>query len=206
MNVSWSSISAGAMTAAVSLGSSVQAMVAPAAQVTAQVTAGGLQAATQQAAAVASTAATTAATALPQTAGAASVATSQMADGIAVVEKPVKAIATAAPRASFLVRTAGFVSKTLPIVTIGASALAGAQIVNDKGAQALVTTKEGRGAVLGAVGGGLLLVPTPATQLAAAGVLGAVAVNYFGGMDGMNGLRVRMPWDAPERGARPPVG
>jgi hypothetical protein len=187
------------MTAAVSLGSSLQSMGAAATQVTA----GGLQAVTHQAATVASTAAANAATTLPATPGAASIATSQMADSVAVIEKPAKALATAAPRASFLVRTAGFLSKALPIVTIGASALAGAQIDNDKGVQALLTTKDGRGAVLGAVGGGLLLVPTPVTQLAAAGVLGAVAVNHFGGMDRLDTVHVPGTKPAP---AQAPAG
>ena len=91
-------------------------------------------------------------------------------------------MAAAVPRSSLLLRTAGLLSRTLPLVAIGASTLAGAKIVSDRGAQALLTTKDGRGAMLGAMGGALLLVPTPVTQLAAAGVLGAVAVNQFGGM------------------------
>jgi hypothetical protein len=211
VSISWSSISAGAMTAAVSLGSTVQSMGAAAAQalptVTAQalptVAGGGIQAVGHQAALVASTAAAnastaaaTAATTLPQTAGAASVATTQAAESLAVVEKPAKALAAAAPRASFLARTAGFLSKALPIVTIGASALAGAQIVQEQGAQGLITTKQGRGAVLGAVGGALMLVPTPVTQVAAAGVLGAVAVNHFGGMYRHDTAQVHLPWQA----------
>lgn len=161
------------MTAAVSLGSSVQSMGTAAAAALPNVTAGGLQAA--------------AATALPQTVGSATAATSQLATNLGVVEKPARAFAAAAPRLTTLQRTVGFLSKALPIVTIGASALSGAQIVNEHGADALVNTKQGRGAVLGALGGALMLVPHPATQVAAAGVLGAVAANHFGGLDRLNG-------------------
>ncbi len=159
MSISWSSISAGAMTAAVSLGTTFQQVGA-------------------SASAAASTLPTTAFNVVDT--GAAS--TAKLASDMSLIEKPAKAMAAAVPKSSLLLRTAGFLSKALPIVTIGASALSGARIVNDDGAQALVTSRDGRGAVLGAVGGALLLVPHPATQLAAAGVLGAVAVNQFGGM------------------------
>jgi hypothetical protein len=137
-------------------------------------------------------------------AGAAS--TAKLASDLSYVEKPAKAMATAIPKSSMLMRTAGFLSKALPVVTIGASTFSGARIVNDQGAQALVTTKEGRGAVLGAVGGALLLVPHPATQLAAAGVLGAVAVNQFGGMDRLDKLaldRSRSPASPSNPGPAP---
>ena len=206
MSINWSSISAGAMTAGVTLGHAVQT----AAQ--------SLPAMTAPAVDAISTSAETAARSLPvasaqamQTSahainsGAAATATSQLATDIAVVEKPAKAIAAAAPRVSLVNRTIGFLSKALPVVTIGASALAGAQIVQQHGAHALITKKEGRGAVLGAIGGGLLLVPHPATQLAAAGVLGATAVNHFGGMDRLNDSRVRVPWDPPGAPPRAPA-
>ena len=186
MELSWSSISAGAMTAAVSLGSSLHALgtsASMAAQSLPTVTAGGLQALSHSASTAVATAASTMPTAVPLAVDAGAVGTAQLATDLSYVEKPAKAIAAAAPRSSVLIRTAGFLSKALPVVTIGASTLAGARIVNDQGARALVTSKDGRGAVLGAVGGALLLVPHPATQLAAAGVLGAVAVNQFGGMD-----------------------
>jgi hypothetical protein len=189
MSLSLSNISAGAMTAAVTLGSTLQSVGASAAatmQALPTVAAGGLQAMGQGAATAAST--------LPQTlpgsvqAGAAS--TAQLATDLALVEKPAKAMAAAVPRASFLVRTAGFLSKALPIVSIGAGALLGARIVSDQGVTALLTTKDGRGAVLGAAGGALLLVPVPGAQLAAAGVLGAVAVNQFGGMDRLDDVKL----------------
>ena len=204
MGVSWNSISAGAMTAAVSLGTTLQQFGASATAAAQTVTAGGLQAMGQGAAAAATQAATQASTAATQAAAQATTAmataatphavnataasTAKLATDLAYVEKPAKAMAAAVPKSSLLLRSAGFLSKALPIVTIGASALSGARIVNDKGSQALVTTKEGRGAVLGAVGGALLLVPHPATQLAAAGVLGAVAVNQFGGMSRLDTL------------------
>ncbi|MCW2962093.1 MAG: hypothetical protein JWM90_2480 [Thermoleophilia bacterium] len=105
--------------------------------------------------------------------------TAQLASNLALVEKPIKAVAAGVQRSSLLLGTANFLSKALPIVTIGAGAFAGASIVQSQGADALITSKQGRGAVLGTVGGVLLLVPTPATQLAAAGVLGAVAANQF---------------------------
>lgn len=186
MSISLSSIAAGTMTAAVSLGSSLQAIgagAAAAAQTLPTVTAGGVQAMGQAVT-------TTLPQALPGSVGAGAAATSRLATDLSLVEKPTKAIATAMPKAGVLVRTAGFLSKALPIVAIGAGALSGARIVSDEGAQALVTTKDGRGAVLSTVGGALLLVPTPATQLAAAGMLAAVAVNQFGGMDGLDRARV----------------
>ena len=195
MSISWSSVSAGAMTAAVSLGTTLQQFGASATMAAQTVTAGGLQAisqgaaaATTQATTAATTAAANAAATLPQTVNTAAVTTAKLGSDLSFVEKPAKAMATAIPKSSMLMRTAGFLSKALPIVTIGASALSGARIVNDGGTQALVTTKEGRGAVLGAVGGALLLVPHPAAQLGAAGVLGAVAVNQFGGMHRLDKL------------------
>ena len=197
MSISWSSVSAGAMTAAVSLGTTLQQLGASATAAAQTVTAGGLQAMSQgaataanQATVAATTAATNAAATLPQAVNTAAATTAKLGSDLSLVEKPAKAMATAIPKSSLLLRTAGFLSKALPIVTIGASALSGARIVNDGGAQALVTTKDGRGAVLGAVGGALLLVPHPATQLAAAGVLGAVAVNQFGGMHRLDKLEL----------------
>jgi hypothetical protein len=189
MHVSWSSISAGAMTAAVSLGSSVQALgagAAAAASTLPTVTAGGMQALSHTATAAASTLPV----ALPQAVNAGAVSTAQLADNLGVIEKPAKAIANGIPKSSVLLRTAAFLSKALPVVTIGASALAGGAIVNDQGTQALLTTKDGRGAVLGALGGSLLLVPVPGAQLAAAGVLGLTAVNHFGGLDRLDTAHV----------------
>jgi hypothetical protein len=178
MHVSWSSISAGAMTAAVSLGSSVQALGAGAA--------GGMQALSHTATA----AAATLPAALPQAVNAGAVSTAQLADNLGQIEKPAKAMANGIPKSTLLMRSAAFLSKALPIITIGASTLAGGAIVNDQGAHALLTTKDGRGAVLGALGGSLLLVPLPGAQLAAAGVLGLTAANHFGGLDRLDTVHV----------------
>jgi hypothetical protein len=193
MSLSLSSISAGAMAAAVSLGSSLQSLgatAATAAQALPSAAAANVQAMGQAVTTGAGQVATTLPRALPGTIGAGAAATSQLATDLSLVEKPTKAIATAIPKAGVLVRTAGFLSKALPIVSIGAGALSGARIVTDEGARALVTTKDGRAAVLSTLGGALLLVPVPATQLAAAGVLAAVAVNQFGGMDGLDNVRL----------------
>lgn len=210
MSINWSSISAGAMTAGVSLGHAVQSLGAAAATTLPAMTAPAVDAISTSAETAARTLPAASAQAMTVSAqavnsGAAATATSKLATDIAVVEKPAKAIAAAAPNASVVSRAIGFLSKALPVVTIGASALAGAQIVQQHGAQGLVTRKEGRGAVLGAIGGGLLLVPHPVTQLAAAGVLGATAVNHFGGMDRLNTAQVRMPWDPPNAAPRSPA-
>lgn len=179
MEISLQSISAGAMTAAVSLGSTLQAASATAAQALPAVAANGAQ-----------TVSSVAAAGGGQVVNAGAATTAKLATDLAVVEKPAKALAGAAPKASMITRVAGVVAKALPVVTIGASALSGAQIVQRDGADALVNTKEGRGAVLGALGGALMLVPNPVTQIGAAAVLGAVAVNYFGGMDRLDDARL----------------
>jgi hypothetical protein len=186
MGISMSSISQGAMTAAVTVGSALQSFghgVAAVASTTAA------NVATSATATTANLVATVPAT-MPTAVAGGAVGTAQLADSMALVEKPARAVATAIPKSTWLTRTAGFLSKALPIVTIGAGALAGARIVDDKGAQALLTTKDGRGAVLSTVGGALLLVPTPVTQLAAAGVLAGVAVNQFGGLDRLDDAKV----------------
>lgn len=164
------------MTAAVSLGSSMQAISAGAAAAAQQlptVVAGGAQAL--------GTTAATAAVSAPQAVSTGAATTAKLATDLAVVDRPVKAMAAGLQSSTILQRTAGFLSKALPVVTIGASTLAGGAIVDKHGAEALLTTKQGRGAVLGALGGTLLLLPHPATQLAAAGVLGLTAVNHFDG-------------------------
>lgn len=121
--------------------------------------------------------------------------TAQLAQNLALVEKPVKAAAAGVQRNQALLRAAGFLAKALPVATVTASALNGARIVDQTGTSAsLVRTKAGRGAVLGAVGGALLLVPTPVTQVAAAGVLAGLAVNEFGGM---SKLDANLPRTAP---------
>ena len=200
MNLSLSSISAGAMTAAVSLGSSLQALgagAASAAQALPTVTAGGLQAASQRMAAATANASAQAGSvvasipqALPGSVHAGAATTSGLARDLALVEKPTKAVAAAMPKAGFLVRTATFLSKALPVITIGAGALSGARIASDQGVQALVTTKDGRNAVMSTLGGALLLVPHPAGQLAAAGMLAGVAVNQFGGLDRLDDVKL----------------
>lgn len=194
MQLSWSSISAGAMTAAVSLGSTMQSIgagAAAAAHSLPAVAAGGAQAV----AASAQTAAAALPGALPSVAHAAN-GTSALAADMAMLEKPVKAAAVGVQRSSTLMRTAGFLTKALPIVTIGASALSGAWTVQKRGAEGLVHSKQGRGAVLGAIGGTLLLIPTPVTQVAAAGVLGVTAANEFGALD-----RLDRPARAPAKRA-----
>lgn len=188
MHLSLQSISAGAMTAAVSLGSSMQAFSAQASSAMAvlpQVTAGGMQALSQGA--------STAAATLPTTVHASAASASTLAGGLGAMKDTGLAISRGIPKATLAARTAGVLGRVLPIVTIGASSLAGARIVADEGADALVNTKAGRAAALGAMGGTLLLIPTPGTQLAAAGVLGAVAANQFGGLDRLDGAQLRMP-------------
>lgn len=152
MDVSWSSISASAMAATMSLGQAAQGLTA------------------------------TAVTALPSTVHAGAATTAHLAQNLALVEKPVKAAAAGVQRSTALLKFAAGLSKVLPVVTITASTLNGARIVDKSGNDALLRTKEGRGAVLGAVGGALLLVPTPVTQVAAAGVLATLAANEFGAM------------------------
>jgi hypothetical protein len=161
MELSWTTISTGAMAAAVSVGSAAQALGQ-----------GALHAISAVPQAVA---------AAPIAVNAGAQGTAQLASNLALVEKPVRAVASGVQRSSFLLGTATFLAKALPIVSIGAGAFAGAAVAQKDGTDALLATKRGRGAVLGTVGGALLLVPTPVTQLAAAGVLGAVAVNEFGG-------------------------
>ena len=148
------------MTAAVSLGSTLQT--------------------------VGSGAASAAASVLPATAAAGAAGTTQLAQNIALVEKPMAAAAQGVKSAPLLTRFAWFLGKALPVTTIVASTLSGAQIVQTHGFDALLETKKGRGAVLGAAGGSLLLLPFPPAKLAAAGVLGMVAVNQLDGMHALD--------------------
>jgi hypothetical protein len=163
MELSWSSLTTGAMAAAVSMGTAAQALGAGAVHAVSVLPA-----------------------AIPQAVNVGAQGTAQLASNLALVEKPVKAAAEGVQRSSVLLRTASFLSKALPVVTIGAGAFAGASIAQKDGTDALLHTKQGRGAVLGTVGGALLLVPTPVTQIAAAGVLGAVAANEFGAFGGLD--------------------
>jgi hypothetical protein len=179
MEISWHDISTGAMAAAVSVGSAASAI------------GGGAVTAVSTAAAQVGTAAGAAAgaaanlvpAAVPAAIHAGAVGTAQVAKDLALIEKPIAAAARGVQRSGMLVRAAGVLSRTLPYVAIGASSLSGASIVQRQGVDALFTSKQGRSAVLGAVGGALLLVPTPVTQVAAAVTLGTLAVNEFGGMD-----------------------
>lgn len=166
MEISWSSLSAGAMTAAVSLGSTLHTVGSGAASVAAS--------------------ALPAAPAMPQTLAAGAAGTTQLAQHLAMVEKPVAAAAQGARSVSTLARVAGFLGKALPVVTIAASVMSGAQIVQKHGFDALIETKKGRGAVLGAVGGSLLLLPFPPAKLAAAGMLGLTAANQLDGLHALD--------------------
>ncbi|MCB0879431.1 MAG: hypothetical protein KDC46_10705 [Thermoleophilia bacterium] len=200
MGLSLSTISQGAMTAAVTLGSTLQSLGTGVA--TAASTAAATAATTATTAATTATTAATSVTAaaatvtaggvqaLPATVQAGATGSAQLANNLALIEKPAKAMATAAPRVSTLGRVAGFLGKALPLVTIGAGVMAGATIVDEQGVGALVTSKDGRGAMLGTLGGALLLVPHPATQIAAAGVLAGVAVNQFGGLDRLDDVKL----------------
>lgn len=102
------------------------------------------------------------------------------ARNLGLVQAPVSAAARGLATVSPLQTAARFLSRTLSFVVIGASAMQGARIVEQDGYRALIHTREGRGAVLGTVGGALLLIPTPATQLGGAAVLAVSAANEFG--------------------------
>lgn len=103
-----------------------------------------------------------------------------VATSLAMVEKPVRGLAAGIGSSGFLARTAAVLGKALPIAAIGTSAFTGAKLVQDFGPSTLLETKKGRGAVLGAVGGGLILVPAPPAQLLAAGVFGTAMANELG--------------------------
>jgi hypothetical protein len=66
------------------------------------------------------------------------------------------------------------------VIVIGASVLKGEQMVKQDGVRSLVNTQDGRGAVLGAVGGSLMLMPFPPAQLGAAVVMAGAAANGLG--------------------------
>jgi hypothetical protein len=171
MNLLFHDISIGAMTAATAFGSAASAV------------GGGAVGAVATAATTMGTVASQVGASVAHV-GVVASATSQMQHDL--VQQPVAAAAKGIGRSSLLARTASVLSKTLPWVAIGASTLSAASVVQQHGAEALFTSRQGRAAVLGAVGGALLLVPTPFTQIAAAATLGALAVNEFGGMDGID--------------------
>lgn len=75
---------------------------------------------------------------------------------------------------------ARFLSRTVAIVVVGASAMQGAQILQSQGTEAMYRTQAGRGAVLGTIGGVLMLTPYPPAQLGAAAILALSAANELG--------------------------
>lgn len=164
MQLSPSTISNAALTAATSVG----ALVASQAQVVGAAVSAAGAAAVPHVSAVAPHVVTATMTGVPDA-----------AKGLALVEKPVSVAAKSA-QISPLMRFASGLSKVLPWVTIGASAAVGAQSIKTGGTESLVNTKDGRGAVLGVLGGALLLIPTPVTQIGAAAALAGAAANQFG--------------------------
>jgi hypothetical protein len=98
---------------------------------------------------------------------------------LSMVNQPVSAAARGI-KLSPLQTTAKFLGKALPMVTVGASALIGAKIIDERGSKALLYSKDGRAAALGALGGSLMLMPTGATQVGAAGVLALGVANELG--------------------------
>jgi hypothetical protein len=101
------------------------------------------------------------------------------------VKKPLDA-AAAGTKMSTLSKVATVVGKSLAGVVIVTSTIQGVRLVEAGGPEALIDTKQGRSAVLGASGGALALTPMPATQLAGALVLAAAAANEFGAFDKLN--------------------
>jgi hypothetical protein len=98
------------------------------------------------------------------------------------VKKPLEA-AAGGTRMSGLQRAVSVLGKSLAGVVVVTSALQGARIVSGGGPAALLETKQGRAAVLGATGGALALTPVPPLQLAGAVVLAGAAANEFGAFD-----------------------
>lgn len=105
----------------------------------------------------------------------------QTSHTLGLVNQPLSAAARGV-KFTPLQATARFLSKALPIVTIGAGALVGAQILDQRGGGALLHSRDGRAAALGVVGGTMLLIPTPVTEVAAAGVLTLSVANELGGL------------------------
>ena len=180
MNISFSGIGSLFERAGAQLGTTARGVAD-----TAQTVTGGGLAPIGQTAATLQTAATTA---VPATSQAGIDAAAKATAGVAALEKPARAIANVAPEGAKVASVAGFLGKALPIIAIASSAYTGANVVEREGKDGLVNTTQGRSAVLGALGGSLLLVPTPVTQIAAAGVLGVAAVNHFGGLKALDGV------------------
>jgi hypothetical protein len=102
------------------------------------------------------------------------------AHDLALVRAPIDAAARGAQGVSILQRAAHGLGRILPWVAIGSGAFTGTQIFLLNGAEGLMHTKAGRSSMLSALGGALLLVPTPPTQLGAAALLAVSAANEFG--------------------------
>jgi hypothetical protein len=156
VNDVWATISATASAATGALGSTLQSLGSNAASV---------------------------ATAAPQALTTVAGGPAHMVQNLAVVEKPMSAVAKAARSSAVITGASRFLSKALPITAVVASSVRGAQIVQRQGVDALVNTQAGREASIGALGGALFLVPAAPVQLAAAGVLGVGAANHFGAFE-----------------------
>ncbi len=104
--------------------------------------------------------------------------TIRASNALNAVDDPIKAVAQGT-RSSRLMKFAGFLGKALPAIVVGVNTFRGATLVERQGPKALINTKEGRGATLGALGGALMLVPTPPTLIGAAGLLSLSAANEF---------------------------
>lgn len=117
--------------------------------------------------------------ALPQVIDTGLSGTQTVVRGVSLAERPI-ALAARGTRVGFLTRAAGALGRVMPFVAIGASALSAAQVVRGGGYEALLTTREGRSATLGALGGAMLLAPIPPMQLGAALVFAVSAANELG--------------------------
>ena len=106
---------------------------------------------------------------------------------LALVQRPIAA-ASAGTGLAPLGTAARTLGRSVTALVVGVSVLRGAGIVANGGPAALVNTQEGRSALLGGVGGVLILCPTPATQLGGAGALALAAANEFGWLGGLNRL------------------
>ena len=104
---------------------------------------------------------------------------------LALVDAPLAAAAhvVGPGRARAIVTGAG---KALSGVLVLTSTVRGARIVQRHGPQGLLRMQAGRGAVLEAIGGSLLLVPTPPTQMAGVATLSLSAANSLGMFNRLN--------------------
>lgn len=109
-------------------------------------------------------------------------ASTQLTQGLKLVEQPVSAAAKAA-NARSLATTAKVLGKALGVTAVAGSALAGYSLTRKAGVDALLETQQGRGAVLSGVGGACLLTPFPPVQLLGALTLGAYGANAVGAFE-----------------------